>query len=126
MSDEPSKLVVAAADSVSSGLERMFTQVGSAEVFSKPVKHGDSLVVNAAAVERFGGFGFGGGEGDDGADGSGSGGGGGGGGRVEARPVAVIHVDEAGVSVVPVFDMTRIAIAAIGVCFALLRAMRRR
>ncbi len=126
MTDQHSESMTAVAESVSSGLERMFAQVGSAEVFSKPVTHGDSIIVNAAAIERFGGFGFGAGEGDEGTDVSGSGGGGGGGGRVEARPVAVIRVDDDRVSVVPVFDMTRIVIAAIGVCLALLRAMRRR
>jgi len=56
---------------------------------------------------------------------SGGGGGGGGGGAVNARPVAVIKVAEDGVTVVPIFDMTRIAIAAFGVFLALRKALRR-
>lgn len=126
MTESDNGQVAAAAGHMSAGLERLFGPVGSADVFSAPVERGESIVITAAAIERFGGFGFGGGEGDDGDAASGSGAGGGGGGRVEARPVAVIRIDGDGVSVVPVLDTTRIAIAAIGVALALMRAMRRR
>ena len=111
-----------AAASVTAGLDRLFGPVGPSDVFSAPIESRGSVVVNAASIERFGGFGFGGGEGDDG-DASGSGGGGG---RVEARPVAVIRISDDGVSVVPVLDATRVIIAGMGVVLALCRAMRRR
>ncbi len=124
MSEGVPAAIDAAASNVTAGLDRLFQPVGPEDVFSAPIERDGMIIVTAAAVERAGGFGFGGGDGADVESPSG-GGGGGGGGAVNARPVAVIKIGEDGVTVVPIFDVTRIAIAAFGVFLALRKALRR-
>jgi len=125
MSEGVPAAIDAAASNVTAGLDRLFQPVGPEDVFSAPIERDGMIIVTAAAVERVGGFGFGGGDGAEVDSTSGGGGGGGGGGAVNARPVAVIKIAEDGVTVVPIFDMTRIAIAAFGVFLALRKALRR-
>lgn len=106
---------------------RAFTDLSAADVFSPPVHAGERVVVTAATITRRGGFGFGGGAGSDAASATQPlGGGGGGGGRGEARPTAVIEIAPAGVSVQPIVDPTRIALATLGtmVGLALLHRLR--
>ncbi len=112
MSEGVPAAIDAAASNVTAGLDRLFQPVGPDDVFSAPIERDGMIIVTAAAVERAGGFGFGGGDGAEVESTSGGGGGGGGGGgAVNARPVAVIKIAEDGVTVVPILDMTRIAIA---------------
>jgi uncharacterized spore protein YtfJ len=86
-------------------------------VFGAPVKQRDTLIIPAAEVVAFSGFGAGQGfDGPEGEAGVSGGSGGGGGGSAHARPVAVIVLSPEGVRVEPVFDLTKIALA--GVTFA--------
>jgi uncharacterized spore protein YtfJ len=97
-------------------------------VFGEPITAEGRTVVTASEVSVGMGFGFGIGagttpesEGDPGqpegeeaefpAGGSGVGGGGGGGGAAAGRPVAVITIDQEGVKVEPVLDITKVALA---------------
>ncbi len=96
-------------------------------VFGKPMAVGDSQVFTASETFSTVGFGFGvgGGESDEEAaeaaseatsgqphSGGGAGGGGGGGGMSTGRPVAIVRVDNEGVTVEPVVDVTKISLAA--------------
>jgi uncharacterized spore protein YtfJ len=85
-------------------------------VYAKPVRQGDTVIINCSEV--FAGLGFGvgegSGEGKDGDEkGKASGAGGGGGGSTFARPVAVIVATPEGVTVRPVIDTTKIGLAAL-------------
>lgn len=89
-----------------------FLSTASVEaVYSTPVEKDDALIIPAAEVVAFMGFGAGVGSGGD-DEGGGEGSGGGGGGRTFARPVAVIIANPEGVRVEPVVDVTKIALAA--------------
>jgi uncharacterized spore protein YtfJ len=93
---------------VNDTLEYFLSTASVEAVYSEPIKHGNTLLIPAAEVVSFMGFGVGGGEtGEIGADSSG----GGGGGSVYSRPVAVIISSPEGVRVDPVFDLTKIALA---------------
>ena len=85
-------------------------------VFGAPVERGAYTIITCSEVSGGLGAGFGGGQ-------EGSGGGGGGGSF--GRPVAVITIGPAGVDVQPVFDMTKVGIAAIAAFGALLVAWGR-
>lgn len=94
-------------------LEKFFNAIQPEAVFSKPVQVTDQTIVTATEVKvaiSFG-SGFGGG---DGKDGSGGGSGSGIWGYASARPVSTISVGKDGVSVKPIIDITKIALAA---CF---------
>ncbi len=85
-------------------------------VFGEPVRNGDTIIIPAAEVVSFAGFGVGSGSGptDEGgldAASTGRGGGGGGGGSVYSRPVAVVIASPEGVQVKPVVDLTKISLA---------------
>ncbi len=108
-------------DHLRGALADLFGSVSAADVFGPVERTEDRVVIPAAAIERAGGFGFG--SGSD-ADDNG-GGGGGGGGSVMGRPVAVIEVGPDGVEVHPVVDVTKVAIAALGVFLAMRRVRRR-
>jgi uncharacterized spore protein YtfJ len=100
-------------------------------VYAEPAVHGEALIIPAAEVLSVAGYALGSGYGTDGREtaAGGGGGGGGGGGRVLSRPVAVIVATPAGVEVKPVYDMTKIAIAAItafGFMLATLSRMNRK
>ena len=87
--------------------------------YGNPIESGDTLIIPTAEVLSIVGFGVGSGYGsgassdEQGGMGSGGGGGGGGGGRVLSRPVAVVIASPQGVRVEPVFDVTKIALAAL-------------
>jgi Sporulation protein YtfJ (Spore_YtfJ) len=81
------------------------------KVFGEAVVHGDTTIIPAAEVAAAFGMGVGSGRGGD-PSGDGGGGGGGGGGTTFARPVAVIVATPAGVRVEPVFDWSKLGLAA--------------
>ena len=84
-------------------------------VYGQAVKDGDNLIIPAAEVFSFAGFGVGMGYGSGGQEKApfekGGGGGGGGGGQTFSRPVAVIISSPEGVRVEPVVDVTKISLA---------------
>src|SRR5262245_35888824 len=108
-------------------VEKIFSAARPGAVFGEPVRAGDHTVITASEITAGGGFGFGGGAGSgpNEADetsavaagpgqpggGSGSGAGGGGGGFSMSRPVATIVVGPEGVTVRPIVDVTKLAIA---------------
>jgi uncharacterized spore protein YtfJ len=93
---------------VNDTLEYFLSTASVEAVYNEPIKHGNTLLIPAAEIVSFMGFGVGGGEAsENGADS----GGGGGGGSVYSRPVAVIISSPEGVRVEPVFDLTKIALA---------------
>jgi uncharacterized spore protein YtfJ len=120
-------------------LEKIFSAAHTRAVYGEPVVAGVYTVITASEVSAGGGFGFGQGvgpaaagvprgEGQEGAETSGGGGGGGGGGST-GRPVAVITIGPDGVSIKPVVDPTKIALAAVTAWAAMatmLARMRRR
>ena len=113
------KIIEQEEESLSVIQETMDTFLGAANVdavYGQPIEKEGTLIVPAAEVLSFAGFGVGSGygsndEGEDGEKNIGGGGGGGGGGRVLSRPVAVIIASEDGVRVEPVVDPTKIALA---------------
>lgn len=105
---------------------RLFDVSRTDAVFSEPVTQEGTTIIVASELTVGMGVGFGGGEGvEAGGDGGGSGGGGGGGGYALGRPVAVISVDAHGVQVQPVFDLTKVAIAAFTALGAMFITYRR-
>ena len=109
-------------------------------VYSPPITAGGQTVITANEAWVSMGAGYGGGGGAEGGEdkdaemedatesGYGAGGGGGGGGTAWARPVAVIAISDDGVTVEPIVDPTKIAIAfftTIGAMFLMLGRMRR-
>jgi uncharacterized spore protein YtfJ len=97
-------------------------------VFGQPATYGEHTIITTNEVMSSLAFGFGGGDfgeakpegqaanvekGKEDASPSGTGGGGGGGGVSLGRPVAVIVINPAGVTVQPIFDMTKISIATL-------------
>jgi uncharacterized spore protein YtfJ len=114
-------------------LNRLFDAASAETVFGEPIQQGDYTLITASEVTVGLGFGFGvgGGEGTDDeseAGGEGYGGGGGGGGGSMGRPVAVIAVGPHGVTVEPVVDATKIALAfatALGSMFLMFSKMRK-
>lgn len=98
-------------------IETMLAAADVKKVYGEPIRHGDALLIPAAEVLAFAGFGIGAGGGTaplpGGAARRGGGGGGGGGGRTLARTVAVVVATPDGVRVKPVFDYTKILLAAL-------------
>jgi hypothetical protein len=119
-------------------IQKLFETARPTAVFSEPLRAGDYTVITAAEVMAGGGVGYGGGGGtgpveieveeldltdeipvealaegdeDDEGSGEGYGVGGGGGGYTIARPVAAITIGPDGVTVEPIVDATKIAIA---------------
>jgi uncharacterized spore protein YtfJ len=116
-------------------VQKLFETARPTAVFSEPLHAGEYTVITAAEVMASGGVGYGGGGGsgpamaeteeveltdaipveaiaeDDEAGGEGYGVGGGGGGYSFARPVAAITIGPDGVTVEPIVDATKIAIA---------------
>jgi uncharacterized spore protein YtfJ len=105
----------AIGDLVAHGIER-FMDVSASGVYSEPVRVGERVVIPAAAIDRYGGFGFGG---DDASNG-----GGGGGGRAEGRPVAVVEAGPDGVRIRPVIDVTKVGLTLLAAALAVWRATR--
>jgi uncharacterized spore protein YtfJ len=116
-------------------IQKLFETARPSAVFSEPLRAGDYTVITAAEVVAGGGVGYGGGGGtgpaeveveeldvadeipveaiaeDDEGFGEGYGVGGGGGGYTWARPVAAITIGPDGVTVEPIVDATKVAIA---------------
>ncbi len=106
-----------------SSMERIFSAAQAKAVFGEPVVSGNYTVITASEVGAGGGFGSGMGFGppekqsDETAQSQKTSGGGGvGGGASRGRPVAAIIVGPDGVTVQPVLDVTKIALA--GIAFA--------
>jgi uncharacterized spore protein YtfJ len=93
-------------------LGRFLATADVRKVYGEPVVHGDVTVIPAAEVTAAFGLGFGSGRGGD-AKGEGGGGGGGGGGTTYARAVAVVVISPDGVRVEPVFDWSKLGLAAL-------------
>jgi uncharacterized spore protein YtfJ len=118
-----------AMDLVQNTLENFYMTADVQAVYAEPIEHGDTLIIPTAEVLGVLAFGVGegGGAGPNG-EGHGVGGGGGGGGRTFSRPVAVIVAGPTGVEVKPVFDVTKIILAALttwGFMFGFISRMRR-
>ncbi len=120
-------------------MERIYSAAQPGAVYSEPVVSGNYTIITASEVSAGGGLGSGLGFGpaaSPAAEQSGkespqaqqtnSGGGGfGGGGGSNARPVAVIIIGPDGVTVKPVLDTTKLALAGITALGAMLVMFRR-
>lgn len=98
--------------------EQLIKTAGPGMAYGRAVKSGDSTIIPAAEVLVFSGFGYGSGYGqgpmaENEETGEGGGGGGGGAGKTLSRPVAVVIASPEGVWVEPVYDMTKVYMAAI-------------
>lgn len=129
MSEENGKpifgLPVRSVDEAGRLIGRLFDVARTDAVFGEPLKQGETTVIVTSELTVGMGVGFGEG---GGPDEGGSGGGGGGGGYALGRPVAVVVIDAQGVRVQPVFDLTKVAIAAVtalGAMFIAYRQMAR-
>ena len=106
-------------DVIQNTLDSLLESASVEAVYGEPIENGNVLVIPTAEVLSMVGFGLGTGYGsgpvseEQGSTGSGGGSGGGGGGRVLSRPVAVVIASPEGVRVEPVFDVTKIALAAL-------------
>ena len=141
---ETVSLIESAGEQMPKTLEKIFAAAQSGAVFGQPVESGSYTVITAAEVTSGGGFGVGMGRGPvpksdakqsppaevappagrQSIGGSGFGGGGG----AMGRPVAIIAIGPNGVTVRPVMDVTKVALAALTAAAAVLglqRAMRK-
>jgi uncharacterized spore protein YtfJ len=143
MIDAKSKVLSLAeksSDQLPPVLEKIFAAAQPDAVYSKPVIAGNYTVITASEVASGGGFGSGAGfgpaaplatEGQPDMEGSqaesvNSGGGGmGGGGGSTGRPVAIIIIGPEGVTVKPLFDITKIALAGIAAWITALAMFRK-
>jgi len=120
-------------------LERLFAAAQPGAVYSEPVVSGNYTIITASEVTAGGGVGSGVGfgpaapraqkqpneEGSQAEQANSGGGGIGGGGGSAGRPVAIIIIGPEGVTVKPVFDLTKIALAGITAWTAMLAVLRR-
>jgi uncharacterized spore protein YtfJ len=116
------------ADRAAEVVERLIDAGDVSKVYGEPIRQGDTLLIPTAEILAIAGIGMGGGAGvsDDGRKSRGSGGGGGG--RTLARAVAVVVATPEGVTVKPVIDFTKIALAfltAAGFVWASWRGMKK-
>ena len=102
-------------EAVATGVARILG-VSAQQVFSEPIHVGDRVIIPAASIDRYGGFGYGGDNQDNG--------GGGGGGVGEGRPVAVIEASANGVVVRPVLDFTKIGLTLLAAGLTVWKATR--
>jgi uncharacterized spore protein YtfJ len=142
--DEADSVAGRASEQASKMLERIFAAAQPSAVFGQQVESGGYTLITAAEVTSGGGFGAGMGRGPapkpdagqsppaEGAPPAGTrsvgGGGFGGGGGSMGRPVAVIAIGPDGVTVRPIVDVTKVALAALtasATVLGLRRAMRR-
>lgn len=112
------------ADRTRDLLGQFFGPVSNDAVFNRETDETGATVITAAAFERAGGFGWGGGGGNGPGGEDGGGGGAGGGGVTEGRPVAVIRITDDGVDMVPVVDVTKVAVTFLVAAAAVWRALR--
>ena len=120
-------------------LERIFAAAQPGAVYSEPVVSGNYTIITASEVTSGGGFGSGVGFGPgtpsakqqpgeevSQSEQANSGGGGiGAGGGSAGRPVAIIIIGPDGVTIKPVFDLTKIALAGITAWTTMLAILRR-
>lgn len=140
MNKQLDNLIVKFLNSQKEALEtfdRFLEAVRPGLIFGEPVTAGGRTIITASEVTVGMGLGFGMGAGsetstddeDEGAESElGAGGGGGGGGNFNGRPVAVIIASEDGVTVEPVFDVTKLGLAfltALGGMFLVRSKMRK-
>jgi len=96
-------------------IEDMRDKASVNAVYGEPVEVGEKTIIPVADIKY--GFGLGYGEGpakkDEQEEPTGAGEGGGAGGGIAARPVAVLEITDEGVTVKPVIDEGRIALAGI-------------
>ncbi|MCX7976072.1 MAG: spore germination protein GerW family protein [Bellilinea sp.] len=104
-------LATAALETIQDTLDQFMATADVNAVFGETIKHQGNLILPAAEVVSFMGFGVGSGAGGSGEN-KGVGTGGGGGGNTFARPVAVIVANDQGVQVKPVVDFTKIYLTA--------------
>ena len=127
------------SEQLRTAMERLFTAAQPGAVYSEPVVAGNYTIITASEVTAGGGVGSGVGfgpatptakkqPGEEGsqAEQANSGGGGiGGAGGSMGRPVAVIIIGPDGVTVKPVFDLTKIALAGVTAWTTMLAVLRR-
>lgn len=106
--EEPTPLEV-----IQDTMDQLLSTADVNAVYGTTIRHGGQIIIPAAEVFAVAGFGTGAGNGTDKNGGAGSGSGGGGGGRTFSRPVAVIVSDQNGVHIKPVFDSTKVWLAAL-------------
>lgn len=108
-------------------VDKIFAAANPDAVYGKPIKEGERTIITASEVAVGGGFGFGGGfgptedeetEAEEQQLGAGSGAGGGGG--SSGRPVAIIEINPERVEVIPVPDVTKIALTFLTTMAAIL------
>lgn len=97
--------------------DRMLEVANVEKAWGKPVRAGDRILIPAAEVFAAGGFGAGSGSGSE-SGGAGrtrrrGGDGGGGGGSSFSRVIAVVEASAEGITVRPVFDVTKVILAAL-------------
>ena len=109
-----------ALDTVHDTLSQFLSAASVDAVYGEPLHEGDMTVIPCAEVLSAIGFGIGQGYGsqsqqpnEPSSGGNGGGGGGGGGGRILSRPVAALEISANGVTVKPIIDVTKLAIAGI-------------
>lgn len=126
-------------ETLSRVVEKIYSAAQPGAVYSEPVVSGNYTIITASEVTAGGGFGSGlgfgptkgpaekqsGEEVSQSQQTSRGGGGIGGGGGSNGRPVAIIIIGPGGVTVKPVFDMTKIALASITAMGAMLVALRK-
>lgn len=116
-----------ALDIAQETMESFIQTADVSRVYGEVLEHEDTLIIPAAEVLAFAGFGAGYGAGGP-EESGGEGGGAGGGGHTFARPVAVVIADKSGVRVEPVIDPTKIAMTfftALGFMVATIARMKR-
>lgn len=109
---------LSAIKAVQESHEELLKTAGPDMVYGRPIKSGDTIIIPTSEVLVFSGFGYGSGygqgfEGEGAEPSEGGGGGGGGGGKTLSRPVAVVIVSPEGVRVEPIYDVTKVYMAAI-------------
>jgi uncharacterized spore protein YtfJ len=99
------------ADPVEQVMSRLVNTARADTIFGQPVERGDTIVIPCSEVAI--GVGLGSGSGPIDAQGNRTGGGTGAGGGARGRPIAAIVISRDGVRVEPIFDLTRVALAAL-------------
>src|SRR5688572_6003835 len=95
-------------------LQQLASVAQPSAVFGAPATMGEYTLITASEALMGMGFGYGSGSQRSGAgSGDQEGGGGGGGGFSTSRPVAIISIGPTGVTVTPIVDTTKLALAAL-------------
>jgi uncharacterized spore protein YtfJ len=139
--EETVALIDKARQQAATMLEKIFAAAQPGAVYGQPVGSERYTVITAAEVTSGGGFGMGMGLGPPSRPGSraptaeaaqpedrqtGGGGGLGGGGGAMGRPVAIIAIGPDGVTVKPVVDLTKVALAGLTALVSMLGLLRAR